>query len=434
MTFKSKAPHRRSLAWVVRRASADTSDVMRDIPNGNQNCTKHNVRCSFHDVAAQCESPPEQPPSGIKAESPPVSKPTRRWPAKIRAEVRQWRRSGVLPILDDVPDIQVTPALYSDDELCYIYHLASLYHQLSTMDANKLTILTCYAPSFFRIGSKSRLVMNALLALSAYQIAFSNNCCFARHRSYQYQMMAIQDLRQALGSFNDDRADEVLAASIALLWLSEDMYVPNLNFGSPAHKRSQSRSQISNGISTVLEICRETGFKSDLYNLISKSWVNRHIASYSNPTSPTGDPSLSVLHCIITQAQRFQTSLRYRDPFDENVNRLHLVIELAQDISNLDPFTPAVDERMRSLRDYALWVPVNGLLGGKDITSSLLVSVYLYLMVVQVYRQFPREALIEVGGDIVGMLEEMLRRVTASGTLDKSEYMTAGLGHGPGGS
>ncbi|KAF4989221.1 hypothetical protein FDECE_14786 [Fusarium decemcellulare] len=205
-------------------------------PRRSRNCTKHQVRCAYQDNLAHYDaSTPKKTPQddGVTLRA---DRLKAHWPAQLRAEVRQWRRTGVSPFAHLTPFVRFQTVIYSDDELCHLYHIRRLYYLLNIMDACKLTVFSHFVPGFFRIASRSRLAMNGLLALSASQIAFSSECSFARYRACHYQAMAIRDLRKALAVFSLENADEVLVGSLTLLWLSEDW---------------NGWSQISQGISAV---------------------------------------------------------------------------------------------------------------------------------------------------------------------------------------
>lgn len=112
--------------------------------------------------------------------------------------------------------------------------------------------------------------------------------------------------------------------------------------------------------------------------------------------------------------QKFKTLLKEHEPNDDTWRQLRLLIALAQDLTKLDSSTNPDKqfERIRLLRDYKLWLPLNGLLAGKNLSSTLMVNAYLYTIVLYAQKQMPQVYMIDLGVDLPSLLEETLRQVT----------------------
>ncbi|CEI62247.1 unnamed protein product [Fusarium venenatum] len=358
-----------------------------------QNCTKHKVKCAFQDAPSHEETLLQTSPIDNKLQPFSTTKSRRPWSAKARAEVRQWRRTGSMPIPDARIRITLQPTIYSEDDLCFVYQAASNQHRLTAMGVSKLTIISSYLPSFFRIIASSRLAMNGVLALSAYQVASVTHCQHARRKEYQYQMLAIQDLRKCLANFSPEHADGALVASMSLLWLCEDMWVD---------RRA--------GVKYQKELLL-LGHRSGFYLMLAKAWQpasDRCIAPMSE-----FERSL-ILQDLIIEMYRFQILLREKNPEDDTWRKLRMLIALAQDLAKLDPSSSPEKqfERVRLLRDYQLWLPLNDLLSGRNLSNTLMVNAYLYTLALYAQRHTSQADMIDSTIDLRDLLETTLRQVS----------------------
>ncbi|KAF6518238.1 hypothetical protein HZS61_002316 [Fusarium oxysporum f. sp. conglutinans] len=249
--------------------------------------------------------------------------------------------------------------------------------------------------SFFRIASSCRLAMNGVLALSAYHIASVTHCQHARRKEYQYQMLAIQDLGRCLSNLGPENADGALVASMALLWLCEDM---------------SSRGQIAAGISAILQTCQGLGHQSEFCRMIAQAWrQTAHL--HTTPKPEYGDTN--GLQHIIAEMRKFEEILKEHEPDDDTWRQLRLLIALAEDLIKVEPSTPADKqfERFRLLRYYKLWLPLNDLLTDKDLSSILMVNAYLHAVALHTPPQTSQAYMIDLGVNLPSLLNETLRQI-----------------------
>ncbi|KAM0396629.1 hypothetical protein ACHAQC_004133 [Fusarium culmorum] len=221
--------------------------------------------------------------------------------------------------------------------------------------------------------------MNGVLALSAYQVASVTHCQHARRKEYQYQMLAIQDLRKCLANFSPEHADGALVASLSLLWLCEDIL----------------------------------GHRSGFYLMLAKAWQ----PAADRCTTPISEIEKSLmLQDLIIEMYRFQNILKEQDPEDDTWRKLRMLIALAQDLAKLDPSSSADKqfERVRMLRDYQLWLPLNDLLSGRDLSNTLMVNGYLYTLALYAQRHTSQAHMIDSTIDLRELLQNTLRQVRPS--------------------
>lgn len=115
----------------------------------SRNCTKHKVKCSYHDTPSQVELLRKAPSLNRQPNARSISK-ARPWSAEAKTVVRHWRETRSMPISDDRIGATLDPHIFSDDDLHFVYQLVKNQHRLENMGVSKLTVASSYLPTFVR--------------------------------------------------------------------------------------------------------------------------------------------------------------------------------------------------------------------------------------------------------------------------------------------
>ncbi|KAL6920683.1 hypothetical protein FSHL1_004660 [Fusarium sambucinum] len=360
-----------------------------------RNCTKHKIRCPYNDV---------QVPDSERSTTP--DKPDLMWTPQIEAAITEWQRTGIFPL----PSLGIYPApmphLYSVEDLRLIYHVAALYYQLATIDANNFTLWTRHIPTLLRIGATTPYVMHALLAFSAMHIAFLTDCPLVGSMAYEHRGIALKGLQEAIGSFSRETSDAILAASLVLSWQATDW---------------RSWTQLMQGTSSVIDAMDPWKHESQFGDFIAES-----------STFPTAPPSpgkdhrpsqprpedLEAYQRTLEQVQKVEAHLKHHK---EDTTQIQHLIGFLRGSRKISPTLSIAQqfERLQPLRKWLFWMPVGYLQNYHGSPNSLVIIAHLYTVALLMERLFPEIGAAYFGSLSISPVEEIARRlmsINVSGT------------------
>ncbi|KAK2678231.1 Zn(2)-C6 fungal-type DNA-binding domain superfamily [Fusarium oxysporum f. sp. vasinfectum] len=352
-----------------------------------RNCTKHKIRCPYNDV---------QVPDAERSTTP--DKPDLMWTPQIEAAIAEWQTTGIFPL----PSLGIYPApmphLYSVEDLRLIYHVATLYYQLATIDANNFTLWTRHIPTLIRIGATTPYVMHALLAFSAMHIAFLTDCPLVGSMAYEHRGIALKGLQEAIGSFSRETSDAILAASLVLSWQATDW---------------RSWTQLMQGTSSVIDAMDPWKHESQFGDFIAES-----------STFPTAPPSpgkdhrpsqprpedLEAYQRTLEQIQKVEAHLKYHK---EDTTQIQHLIGFLRGSRKISPTLSIAQqfERLQPLRKWLFWMPVGYLQNYHGSPNSLVIIAYLYTVALLMERLFPEIGAAYFGSLSISPVEEIARRL-----------------------
>jgi hypothetical protein len=327
---------------------------------------------------------------------------------EIEAAIEQWQRTGIFPF----PGLNIyptpSPQHHSVEDLRLIYHVASICDELAAMDANNFTLWTRQIPTIIKIGATNSYVMHALLAFSAMHIAWLTDCPLVGNMSYEHRGVALKGLQEAIGSFSRETSDAVLAASLVLSWQATDW---------------RSWTQLMQGTSSVIDAMEPWKHESQFGDFIAESSTFP-----TAPPSPTPDhkPSqprqedLDAFTRTLTQLQKVEAHLKANKEDTKSIQQLSGFLKAARKVSSSISVSSQF-ERLRPLRTWLFWLPVQYLKQTGGSPTALVIIAHYYTVALMMERLFPEIGAAYFGSLSLGPVEEIARRllsINVSGSLD----------------
>ncbi|PGH26526.1 hypothetical protein AJ80_01840 [Polytolypa hystricis UAMH7299] len=361
-----------------------------------RNCTKHNCRCDYMDNLVKPEPPTS--PRGIDLRMTP----------EIEMEIEAWLKTGNPPF----PELQLTSRAFwykfTRTDLRLIHHIAGLSIDLHRRGYSNCTVWAQKMPIFLAISLSSEFVMSAILALSAFHLAWLTQNPDTENLAYHHRGIALKGLHEAISAFSRENSDAILAASMLLSWQATEWQANNYYY-------RRSWASLQQGVSTVLN-SMEPWWKqeSELARFMESQRAFRSARSPMTPTYPGGlpqfhDEDLMRLDRVCATLRNIHQRLSHNQEHYQRVTDLLTFVQRLRDDLPLQAPEKAF-ERLQPLRTWLFWLPPTMLRGSDTDLGALAVLSQFYGVALALEPIFP-----EIGGSYLGTMSvlqiEDIRRI-----------------------
>ncbi|OJJ74188.1 hypothetical protein ASPBRDRAFT_119811 [Aspergillus brasiliensis CBS 101740] len=357
-----------------------------------RNCTKHNCRCDYMDVATVHDDA-----SSMR------NVPDLLMSAEIEMEIKNWQFTGVAPFAELLQFPRTCWTKLSLTDLRLIHHIVGLSIDLQRRGLASCTIWAQKMPTFLAIAVSNDFVMSAILTMSASHLAWITRNQETKQLAYHHRGVAIQGLHNALGAFSKENCDAILAASIILSWQASEW---------------QSWASLQQGLTTVL------GSMHPMWKQESELAMfleNQRYLGCTNTPVMSGyqfqDEDLASLDQTVVALQALQKRVAHNHEHYRRIGELlEFVRHFQRDLLSQTP--EQAFERMQPLRRWLFWLPPAMLRPEDADIGSLAILAQFFGVGVVLDSLFP-----DLGGAYLGPLsispiEEIYRLVVARSTAD----------------
>ncbi|PTU22866.1 hypothetical protein P175DRAFT_0431512 [Aspergillus ochraceoroseus IBT 24754] len=350
-----------------------------------RNCTKHNCRCDYMDVAT------------VQDESTAIRNvPDLLMSAEIEMEIKNWHLTGLPPF----PELMHFPRTcwnqLSRTDLRLIHHIIGLSIDLHRRGLSHCTIWAQKMPTFLSVAISHDFVMSSILTLSAAHLAWITRNQETGQLAFHHRGVAIRGLQKAIGAFCKGNCDAILAASILLSW--QDCEWP-------------SWASLQQGLTSVLDSMPQMWKQeSELAFFVHNQ---RYMGSATSPLLSGyrfQDEDLVSLESTIMTLQTIQKRVAHNHEHYRRIGELlDFVRHFQRDLLSLTP--EQVFERVQPLRQWLFWLPPAMLRGGEGDTGALAILAQFFGVGVALDSLFPDLGGFYLGPMSVGPIEEIYRTI-----------------------
>ncbi|KAJ5146935.1 uncharacterized protein N7443_001466 [Penicillium atrosanguineum] len=352
-----------------------------------RNCTKHNCRCDYQDMSSAQGSPPTSRRGPDLLMSP-----------EIELEIENWHQTGVPPYPELMQCPQSGWSKLSRSDLRLIHHIIGLSIDLHRRQLSNCTVWAQKMPNFLAIALSNDFVMNSILALSSFHLAFLTRDQETKQLAYQHKVTALRGLQTALGAFSKDNCEAILAASILLSWQATER---------------QSWVSLQQGISSVLESMHPYWKQeSELAQL-----VENHRALSAADYSLTNEEDYAQLDRTVRALKAVQKGVSHNQEHSQRLGELiDFVQQFRQDFPTLT--SEQSFERIQGLRRWLFWLPASMLRGSDSDLGALAILSQFFAVGVALDRFYPEMGGAYLGALSIGPIEEMYRILATNSATD----------------
>ncbi|RMZ89587.1 hypothetical protein DV736_g3198, partial [Chaetothyriales sp. CBS 134916] len=305
---------------------------------------------------------------------------------ELQQRLDHWRLTGDSPLVELRSSDPIYWTRFSTLDLRLIHHIVTLSSDLQSRGYSQCTPWASKMPSLITVALSHDFVMSALLAMSAYHLAWQTQNSDTKNLAYHHQGVALKGLHEAIGAFSRDNSDAILAASMLLSWQAAEW---------------RPWASLQQGVSTVMNAMRPWAHESDLARYLNFQRSMARGRTPSTPTFPTPAMPMSNEHFrrveeMMAELHNLKLRLGNNEELAEHTGRL---LEYLRQLQQSFPISAPEQAfiRLQPLREFIFWLPPLILRAGESDLGPFTVLSHLYATALILEPLFP-----EIGGAYFG--------------------------------
>lgn len=267
------------------------------------------------------------------------------------------------------------------------------------------------------MASTNDMVKSSLLTLSAYLWATIDRKKNVQQTIIYFRLSAMKGLQIAVSELSKENCDVILAATILLLWASNERYGFLDTSKIDANSLRSSWIIFWNGLNSILismpQIWKQ---ESELVKFLESKQYSQplDLPFYSSYQFPNKD--LSGLTHSINLLQHIRGQVWHNDKYYDPVNKLVKFLEGLHDDIHFLSLDQAF-QRVHSIREWLFWLPPTIIRDGTDDTLGLAILSHFFAAGLVLCSLYPEAGCHDLGQLAVSPIEEIGCTLCARNTI-----------------